>query len=738
LLLTLEPRGISLARLLGMIVGPNPEQKPARPLPPAAPKTPEEQTLSRRAYQSLCPAYSWEEIMEAGPYYERISALLEDAQHYAIFVGWQIDSRLPLRRPSPPTPELAKESLKQKILRLVEEKPDFHFYFLMWDHAYFYILERETWQGRVWDEIHPRVHFIFDNRHAFGGSHHEKACIIDGKIALCGGIDLCDERWDTPQHLFYDRRRSLEWKSERHGPYHDVAVQVTGPICAQIQEHVRTRWEAISAIPFPETPQVFRPSPNAHAVYLSRTLVDVDAGATKPVIREIEFLFRDLIHLAKRRIILEGQYYWSKEINDLLIAKMHAEKMHSNFEIVLILADIQRLRALTQQMSFYELKLLEKLDQAARETGCKLTLGCPYVFPSVEDTVFDREARPKPVYIHSKVIIVDDRFISIGSANLATRALRLDTEINLTLEARTEFEYHHIRRFSENLLKHWNIDLHLAQVHAHVHPDSHDDVRFVPLRPTHEIKRRLNRLNFVERHLQTIIPWKFLFDPAQPWLHPLARKARRIARNHRGWERWVVVLFWAATTLLTVTLASPPKVDAWTYAYAAALSSVWFAPVPFVALALLSGFHLGAEQGIDLSIYAFWISALVGYCLTRLFPNYATRFYRETAPRWLPARLRLRRFPVIVSVTADFRISLRSKIAYQGLYCVPFAWFLLNMMLVLPAGLYVLLRVVFEVASSATFHKVHFYAPAVFTVLLTYAFARLLVSYLSVSRKVIA
>ena len=203
-----------------------------------------------------------------------------------------------------------------------------------------------------------------------------------------------------------------------------------------IQDHVRTRWDAISSIPFPDAPNFFRPTRNVHGVYLSRTLVDVDASSIKPVTREIEFLFRDLIHLAERRIILEGQYYWSREINDLLRTKMrHMKSIGTEFEIVLILTDIQQLRALTQQMSFFELKLLEELDQSARETGCKLTLGCPYVFPSVEDTVFDREARPKPVYIHSKVMIIDDRFMSIGSANLAARALRLDTEINLTLEA---------------------------------------------------------------------------------------------------------------------------------------------------------------------------------------------------------------------------------------------------------------------------------------------------------------
>ena len=70
---------------------------------------------------------------------------LEQAQNYAIFVGWQIDSRLPLDRPGG-----GHETLKEKVLRICDARPDFHFYFLMWDHAYFYVFERETWQGRVW------------------------------------------------------------------------------------------------------------------------------------------------------------------------------------------------------------------------------------------------------------------------------------------------------------------------------------------------------------------------------------------------------------------------------------------------------------------------------------------------------------------------------------------------------------------------------------------------------------
>jgi hypothetical protein len=413
---------------------------------------------------------------------------------------------------------------------------------------------------------------------------------------------------------------------------------------------------------------------------------------------------------------MEGQYYWSKEINDLLVAKL-IERTGQDFEIVLVLADIRKLKFLTRQMSVYELRLLHKLQAAARFTGGKLTLGCPYVFPSSIDLAYDPTTRPKPIYIHSKVIIVDDHYLSIGSANLATRALRLDTEINLTLEAENKEEKRHIRDFSETLLSHWNIGAHKCN-------GEHDNVRLVPIEPARELNRHFYHLSPLNRWIQKRIPWKFFFDPYQPWLRPIARKLRKTSYS------WIFFI-WAFSALftagLTVLLAGSAGSSAWELGFALALGSVWLAPMPFVALALLSEFKIGPEMGLRLSVFSLWSASFTGYFLTRLFPTYFSRFFRETAPRWLPRRLGLRQFPATVSIAADPRLSLRSKIAYQGLYCVPFPWFFLNMILVLPAALSVSLRLAYRLVPVGVASKLYFYSPAVFTVLITYGIARLMV-----------
>jgi hypothetical protein len=45
------------------------------------------------------------------------------------------------------------------------------------------------------------------------------------------------------------------------------------------------------------------------------------------------------------------------------------------------------------------------------------------------------ETPERTTYIHAKLMIVDDRFLTVGSANLTNRSMVLDTELNLSVEA---------------------------------------------------------------------------------------------------------------------------------------------------------------------------------------------------------------------------------------------------------------------------------------------------------------
>jgi hypothetical protein len=53
-------------------------------------------------------------------------------------------------------------------------------------------------------------------------------------------------------------------------------------------------------------------------------------------------------------------------------------------------------------------------------------------------------------YIHSKLIIVDDTFLSVGSANATNRSMGLDTELNVSWEAEDESD-HRLRHSIKNV-----------------------------------------------------------------------------------------------------------------------------------------------------------------------------------------------------------------------------------------------------------------------------------------------
>lgn len=620
-------------------------------------------SLPRCTYAVQSYATKWEVIWEASSYYEHIANQLEASRNYAVFVGWQVDSRLRFQNPKP-------ETLREKILRICREKPEFQFYFLIWDHAFFYCSERELLQGLRWLKLHPRVHFVLDNRHPYGSSHHEKIVILDGKISFCGGIDFCDARWDTPQHYYFDSRRSLNGKKERHGPYHDLAVKVQGSICGEIQNHVRRRWEALSAIPFP--PNSHQPQ-LGHSVYLSRTLANIDALPGKPlIIREIEHLFRSLLWKAQNRILIEEQYYWSQRLNELLISKMKL-MTGKKFSIRLILCDLAKIKSLTRVMSGHQLKLLTQLKSVADQTKTNLVISTPTV---LTHSIPHQKLKPKSVYIHSKLLIIDDRFISIGSANFANRALRLDSELQLTLEAKAPEEKHDIDLIYEQILGHWEKSSQV--ILRHIKPDM-------------EFKTLVHHHPLIYR-----IPWQIFCDPKGPWSYYLKRffqkKAARISNPfYQKVSLLILVGFDASLTMSLSSVAHP-----WAWFYALLLSGSWIFPVPYFFILVVAGIHLGPISAPPIVFFSFCISAIIAYFLGRVFPSFYTLLFPESK-HW---KSKPKTFSSLLKILFNPKIKINLKLAFPGLAFIPFLWFMLSFLILFPGILFLVSK-----EAGELFHK---------------------------------
>ena len=156
-------------------------------------------------------------------------------------------------------------------------------------------------------------------------------------------------------------------------------------------------------------------------VALSRTDPQPDGNT----IREVERLFEDAIAAADRLIYVETQYLSSRRMREALARRMRASG-RPRPEIVIVVNE--QAEALKEELAvgLRQARNLEVLRDIAARTGC--ALGCYFSLCDGAHETF------RATYIHSKLMIVDDRFLTVGSANLTNRSMGLDSELHVAWE----------------------------------------------------------------------------------------------------------------------------------------------------------------------------------------------------------------------------------------------------------------------------------------------------------------
>jgi phospholipase D1/2 len=365
-------------------------------------------------------------LIDAASYYAAFVEAVERAQRSILIVGWDIDSRVRLMRG-----EKAVDSpnrLGDFLNTVVSRKENLQAYVLTWDFSLIFALEREplpVLKMGWW--THERLHFQLDGNHPIGASHHQKIVVVDDAVAFVGGIDLARFRWDTSRHKPDDPRRSLQ-NGQTHRPFHDVQMAVDGEVAAALGELIRDRWRrATGSIIMP-------PEAGGGDVWPSQVTPDVEAAAvaiarTQPAyngnleVREVAALYSDAVRAAHRFIYIENQYLTSKLIADLLVERLEEE---DGPEVLIVLP--QRSSGWLEETTMDSLRahILERLQQADRFG--RLRIYYPYL-PGLDHDCIN---------LHSKVLIVDNDFLRIGSSNMSNRSMGLDTECDLAIEAKGE------------------------------------------------------------------------------------------------------------------------------------------------------------------------------------------------------------------------------------------------------------------------------------------------------------
>jgi phospholipase D1/2 len=248
--------------------------------------------------------------------------------------------------------------------------------------------------------------------------------VIDDAIAFCGGIDITGARWDTRAHQPGDRRRHLPG-GQPYGAWHDATTAVDGAAARALGDFARDRWFRNTGKRLPVPP----PGPSPWPEGLKATLTDVDVAIARTApayggdveVREIEALYLAGIAAARRTLYLESQYLASRRICEAIAGRLRED---DGPEVVVVNPESADGWLEEATMGPARLRLLEVIRASDRHNRFRI-----YV-PVTQ--------AGEPIYVHAKIMVVDDRLLRIGSSNLNNRSMNLDTECDLAIEAHPE------------------------------------------------------------------------------------------------------------------------------------------------------------------------------------------------------------------------------------------------------------------------------------------------------------
>lgn len=328
----------------------------------------------------------------------RLLAELRKARSHVHVAGWFLSPYFALAR------EPERVELRSLLAELAERIP----------------VRVLLWAGSPLPLFHPDRKDVRGVRHAltFGTKvrvevdarerpmhcHHEKIVVVDDRVAFVGGIDLttyAGDRLDTQAHV------------ARGGPgWHDAAAMLRGPAVVDVARHFKQRWEEVAGEPLPE-PRRARAAGDVE-VQVVRTVPERTYEREPAGDFGILETYTKALGSAERLVYLENQFLWSGEIAEILKEKIRRPPS-KEFRLVVVLPANPNDGGDDTRGQLADLIDCDNGD--GRMLACTLRALGPL--------------GPCPVYVHAKIGIVDDRWLTLGSANLNEHSLFNDTEVNV-------------------------------------------------------------------------------------------------------------------------------------------------------------------------------------------------------------------------------------------------------------------------------------------------------------------
>jgi phospholipase D1/2 len=472
-------------------------------------------------------------LVDGEEYFDAFAAAATRAERSILILAWDFNSRMALRV----APDGKSLLLGEYLNALARRRRSLEVRVLIWDYPMIFGTDREfpPIYGLGW-KPHRRVKIRYDNTHPVAACHHQKIVVIDDRVAFCGGIDLTARRWDTREHRPDDPRRTEAGAA--YPPFHDAMMMVDGEAASALGVLARERWQNATGRQLRSAdtrrdpwPEELKPLAEDVLIAISRT---EPPHADHAPVCEVESLYLDLIARARDYIYIENQYFTSQRIGAAL-AKRLAAPQGPEIVVVLRLLSHGWLEELTMQN--LRQRLIEELTHT--DHGGRLHVYYPHIDGLEEGTCID---------VHAKLMIVDDAWLRVGSANLCNRSMHFDSECDLTLEAQgREDVAQSIRAARDGLLaEHLGVEPAEVALKVDALGSISGAIAEFAARP-----RTLREVRFESTLPDVVLNLASLADPEQPVaMDKLTTEfGPRMARQRRPWLKV------AFATLLLIALA---------------------------------------------------------------------------------------------------------------------------------------------------------------------------------------
>lgn len=282
---------------------------------------------------------------------------------------------------------------------------------------------------------------LLDERVRRGGSHHQKLLVVlrQGRphedVAFVGGIDPAHGRRDDAEHLGDPQPAPLDKRYGPNPPWHDATLEIRGPAISQVLDVFSERWQDPTpldhhnpyralihrAARMPRHPEPLPergdppPESGPHRVQILRTY-----PAKRPPFpfarygeRTIAQAYERAFARAKHLVYIEDQYFWSEAVAGTLADALRREPA---LQVIAVVPRYPEEDDATSAppMSLGQRAAFDLLTEAG---------GARFAMYDLQNAV------GTPVYVHAKICIVDDAWMTCGSDNFNLRSWTHDSEV---------------------------------------------------------------------------------------------------------------------------------------------------------------------------------------------------------------------------------------------------------------------------------------------------------------------